>query len=80
MLLIGSQPILCLFRSCLETDGDVHKVTIKDVRHDYDDGLGVVDGKEVSLFGEDDQEEKAEIKPKKSMFSKNFKVRINVLQ
>ena len=61
----------------METEGDVHKVTIKDVQHDYADGLGLVDGKEVSLFGEDDNEEKAEIKPKKSMFSKNFQARID---
>ena len=60
----------------METEGDVHKVTIKDVQHDYADGLGLVESKEVSLFGDDDNEEKAEIKPKKSMFSKNFQVRI----
>ena len=64
----------------METDGDVHKVTIKDVQHDYADGLGMVEGKEVSLFVDDDNEEKAEIKPKKSMFSKDFQVRIDLVR
>ena len=78
MLLIGSKAIL--FRNCLEGDGDVQKVTIMDVSRDYNDGLGTVEGKEVSLFVDDENEEKAEIKPKKSMFSKNFQVRIDFPQ
>ena len=53
-------------------DGDIKKVTIKDVSHDY--GSGSVDGKEISLFGEDDFEEKAEISPQESLFSRDFKV------
>ena len=53
-------------------------MTIKDITRDY--GLGMVDGKEISLFGEDDFEEKAEISPKESLFSKDFKVGLVLLK
>ena len=61
-----------LFRKCEVGDGDIKRVTIKDVGRDY--GSGSVAGKELSLFGEDDSEEKAELSPKESLFSRDFKV------
>ena len=64
--------IWCLFRKCEVGDGDIKRVTIKDVGRDY--GSGSVAGKELSLFGEDDSEEKAELSPKESLFSRDFMV------